>query len=269
MKTLQTILLIAAMCCAATAQGGSNNVKQLNPIIEIGSNCLIGGAQNKLWVKPEKVFPKMNGKEKYNLFTLGNAEPADFATKVDKDSEPCTDFYSAETADGMEEGVATTGNWNVVPRQPQSINLTDAGYVKIVGDILRSKKIAKPLVKITQAYRIDLDGDGTEEVVLAATYQKSGSVSPSAAVGDYSFLLLRKTVKGNKVQNIILDGEFQLKKIDFGAPSYFAISAIADLNGDGKMEIVMTGGYYEGGWSAVYEINGIKKTDVLECSCGV
>jgi hypothetical protein len=49
------------------------------------------------------------------------------------------------------------------------------------------------------------------------------------------------------------------------------MSAIADLNGDGKMELVHHGAYYEGSYTAVYQIVGSKAVEVkiLGAGCGV
>jgi hypothetical protein len=52
-------------------------------------------------------------------------------------------------------------------------------------------------------------------------------------------------------------------------PSDNHISAIADLNGDGVMEIIARGGYYEGSGATVFEVKGNKATMVLDCFCGV
>jgi hypothetical protein len=47
----------------------------------------------------------------------------------------------------------------------------------------------------------------------------------------------------------------------------YHLSAIADLNGDGCMEIVLYSAYYEGSSSDIFEINGMKAHAVLVCGC--
>ncbi|MDQ3799514.1 MAG: hypothetical protein M3384_08695, partial [Acidobacteriota bacterium] len=95
-------------------------------------------------------------------------------------------------------------------------------------------------------------------------------VQPSAQRGSYSFVLLRKIVSG-KVRNIIVTGDFVTKNINFGVPGKFEISSIADLNGDGKLEIIIYGAYYEGNWIEAYEMKGDKPAgiEILNVSCGV
>ena len=156
-----------------------------------------------------------------------------------------------------------------VPRIPKSIDLNNATYKTVVANYLKKKGIAKTTIKLTEAFRVDLEGDGVEEVILAATYYKKG-LDASAAVGDYSVVLVRKTA-GKVVTDHMLTGDFILKKIDFGAPTEHHISAIADLNGDGKMEIVLYGFYYEGDSASAYEIRAGKPVMIkeFEIGCGV
>jgi hypothetical protein len=47
----------------------------------------------------------------------------------------------------------------------------------------------------------------------------------------------------------------------------YHISAIADLNGDGRLEIAMYSAYYEGSSSDIFDLNGTKLTAVLGCGC--
>ncbi len=77
---------------------------------------------------------------------------------------------------------------------------------------------------------------------------------------------MRKIVKG-KAQNILIEGDFFTKRGEYDPPNEREIAAIADLNGDGKMEIVLHSFYYEGSWNQVFEMKGGKLTKVLEVSC--
>jgi hypothetical protein len=116
-----------------------------------------------------------------------------------------------------------------------------------------------------QIVRIDLEGDGTAEVLLTGSFYKKG-VMEAQTPGDYSFALLRKIVDG-KARNILIEGEFFTKRDYYDPPNERRILAVADLNGDGRMEIVLDTFYYEGNWKRVLEIDGTKLTKVLEVSC--
>jgi len=61
--------------------------------------------------------------------------------------------------------------------------------------------------------------------------------------GDYSVVLLRHVAGKGKVVTVPLVADL-LPKGGFG--NYNSIRAIADLEGDGKMELIVSSDYYEG-----------------------
>jgi len=243
---------------------------QVVPIFELKSGGLLGGVENGKYLDAKTTFGKLKGKEKYSLFGI-KGKSGELTTTVQAPDEPCEEFYFAETKLENQPGTAIGANrgWNPVPRTPRAINLNDRTYLKVVSDILRLKGVPRAKAVIEQAVKADLDGDGVDEVLLTAS-SYGGKIAPNASANDYSFVLVRKVV-GGKVKNIMVAEEYIKKNVDFGAPSRFELSTIADLNGDGKMEIVIFGEYYEGSGASVYEIKGDKAVEVkiLETGCGV
>ncbi|MEO6391431.1 MAG: FG-GAP repeat protein [Pyrinomonadaceae bacterium] len=258
-----TILLLTTLLSAQTPSA-------VIPIIE-DNGGVIGGVKAGKWVKAETFAPSMTGNQEYRLVDWVDGGTGELWRGGKPEAAvPCEDYYQAElepkTGTGIALGAAAT--WNPVPRVPVAISLTDATYATIVSSIVRAHGIARPKVGIKQIYSVDLDGDGTNEVILAATYRKSDGLSPNAVAGEYSLLLVRKLV-GGKVRNILVASEFHRRAVKFGAISEFTIDAIGDLNGDGKMEVVMGSSYYEGNGSVVYEIPGAVAKEVLSTGCGV
>lgn len=242
------------------------------PILEMKVGGLIGGVRNGKFLDAKTTAAALRGGEHYELFTMmGHEEGGITGKKPENEMDVCTDFYYVEIDPKAVTGIALGDGykWNPVPRVPKALSLTDKTYVKIASDFLKLKGIAKPVVKLTQLYRVDLEGDGQEEIILSAT-RYSGDNAAAAAKNDYSFTIVRKIVAG-KVRNIFLGGDFITKSIDFGAPNTYEVSAIADLNGDGKMEIVHHGSYYEGSGTTVYQIVGGKEVEIkaLGAACGV
>ena len=242
------------------------------PIVELKGGGLMGGVQNGRWIAPTKVSPKLQSDTEVILVGINGVEEGGvtFAKKAEQE-DVCPDFTRMKMDLEQDHGVAigTDAKWNPVPRLPKPIALDNSTYRSVVTSYLKRKGILRPVVKITQAYRVDLEGDGVEEVLLAATYYKKG-LSSSAAVGDYSFVMVRKAV-GKAVTDHLLKGDFITKKIDFGAPTENQISAIVDLNGDGKMEIVLYGSYYEGEFASAFEMKNGKPVEIkeFEIGCGV
>jgi hypothetical protein len=263
------LYLIWLFICAASFAGAQTKVV---PILEMKVGGLIGGVKNGKFLDAKTTAAALKGGETYALYTLmGKEEGEIVGTKPKNDQDVCTDFYYVEIEPKAETGIALGDGyrWNPVPRIPKALSLTDKTYVKIAADYLKLKGIAKPVVKLTQLYRVDLEGDGQEEIIMSATHY-SGDNAAAAAKNDYSFTIVRKIVAG-KVKNILLGGDFITKGFDFGAPNTYEVSAIADLNGDGKMEIIHYGAYYEGSGTAVYQILNGKEVEikVLGAGCGV
>jgi hypothetical protein len=55
---------------------------------------------------------------------------------------------------------------------------------------------------------------------------------------------------------------------EFNAPSEHRVMGVLDLNGDGILEIVLSGRYYEGDWVDAYRVDGVKTTKLLSMGCG-
>lgn len=262
MKILTTILVTILFAALANGQ-------TVVPIIDVQTRGLLGGVENGKFVDAKTTFAKLSGEGKYSLFGIKGKIGAMTAT-IEAPDVPCEEFYSVKSEFEGQDGIAigTGMSWNPVPRAPRAINLQDKTYLGIVSAVLRSKGLTKSKAVIEQAVKIDLDGDGTEEVVLTAS-NYGGKIQASAKAGSYSFVLVRKIV-GGKARNIMIAEEYIKKNIEFGAPSRFEVSAIADLDGDGKMEIVQYGEYYEGAGAGAYEITD-KAVEIkaLEANCGV
>lgn len=240
------------------------------PLIDAKVGGLIGGVENGKYFDAKTTFGKLKGADKFSLFNIGG-KAGELDATIESPGDPCDDFYyvKSDTEDRKGLGIGAGMTWNPLPRTAKAVNLQDKTYLKVVADILRLKGLPKAKAVIEQAVKIDLDGDGTDEVLLTAS-SYGGKISPQVAAGNYSFVVLRKVVAG-KVKNIFLAEEYVKKFVEFGAPNRFEVSGIADLNGDGKMEIVVFGEYYEGNGSSVYEMKGDKPVEIklLGAACGV
>ena len=125
-----------------------------------------------------------------------------------------------------------------------------------------------PIVNITQVIRADLEGDGVDEVIISASTIPEDLIS--SQVGDYSILFLRKLIEG-EVQTAIL-GESIVDDLDTLLQDLvvFELAAVADLNGDGQMEIVVNGTVWEGAFLQAFEYvnDDLGPVEVLSCGCG-
>ena len=194
--------------------------------------------------------------------TAGKPKPAD--------AEVCSDMLTVSLSSKPKGGaVALSAPWNPLPRKPQIVDPTQQVYVDTVRDFLKTHRMTDPKVKITRILRVDLDGDGEEEVLINATnyFTKDGDVPmDTAAPGSYSIVLLRRVVAG-KVQTESIAGEIYVKD-ESSASNLYEISAVLDLNGDGKLEVIVHSHYYEGAETTIYDCSGGKCEAVLSVACG-
>jgi hypothetical protein len=268
MKTICCLSLLVMLLCSTFVFAQ----KEIVPVVELAHRGLLGGVQNGRWISPVKLGPQLKSETEFMLVGWNGVEEGGVTVaKKGPVEDVCPEVtrFNFELEQDHGDALGTAAKWNPVPRIPKAIDANSAAYKTVVTNFLRKKGITRPVVKIQEAFRVDLEGDGVEEVVLSATYYKKGLAS-DAAVGDYSFVIVRKAV-GKVVTDHLLKGDFILKRVDFGAPTENHISAIADLNGDGNMEIVLLGYYYEGDFSSAFEMKNGKPVKIKEfdIGCGV
>ena len=259
------IALIFAALLLTTLHQSLAAAPRIAPIVS--GIYLLGGSENGKWIDAATTAKQLSSSDRYRVYTTAGQIGSGTAT-VSPSEDICTDtqFVRLKPEPKAKEFVAFGGTTNPLPRKPRLHNTSMAVYRQAVADILRAKGIAKPDVRITKIVRIDLEGDGVDEVVLSAT--RGNTSEPSVKAGDYSLVVLRKVING-KVQTIPLAEEYHLKPIDFAAPNTYTVPAIADFNGDGKMEIMVNWSYYEGSGAELFTVQGNKVTNVLGSGCGV
>ena len=240
---------------------------------ELPFRYVIGGHATGKWLTSEQAGKAIKPGTAFRVFDLKGETGKMKISKAAPDEDVCPDVWLVKTDRELDtHAIAIAAPWNPMPRPVKSADTKQDAYVKAVNDILIARGIKKPLVKITQHLRADLDGDGEEEVIIAATrYSRNdeGMGAPmSASSGNYSFVVLRRVI-GGKVVSQILDGEFYSKSTESSAPNIHEIGGVLDLDGDGKMEIILHSQYYEGGGSTVWQFGAKKAVKVLEIECGV
>jgi hypothetical protein len=267
LKIAGVLLLVFAISAPAPAPAQAAGT--VYPIVDAETGYLLGGTANKLWLDAAQVAPLLKGGEPYRLYTLkgymgtvNGAQPASAGA-------PCEDTQVLTLTPPVPVSgriIGSGGPWKALPRLARSQSVNQQVYKDAVAAVLKAHGIAKPVVRITQLLRVDLDGDGVTEVLVTAS-SHVGGVQPRAQAGDYAVVLLRKVING-KVQTTLLESDFYPAAVEFAAPLEFTVSAIADLNGDGNMEIAVHYEYYEGAGTTVYEVKGSTVKEVLATGCG-
>lgn len=158
--------------------------------------------------------------------------------------------------------LALGGNWPFFPRIPQELTAKIEVYQQVISDLLLEQGIENPIVQLTQLLRIDLEGDGADEVIISATFLEGNTPQ----TGNYSLVVARKAISTG-VQNILLKGEFYPFAQPDHIPHRFIVSNFADLNGDGKLELIVDGIQSNTGQTWVFESEPTAITEVLHLPC--
>lgn len=251
----------------------------LHPIVDTQSGLLIGATNAGEWANVDTIGDVVGGRG-YRLLGQQAASQGVIAGSAPQlPVLPC-DYARVVTFEGVGSGtaegsivdpalpIALDGDWNVLPRAVVEVANDNAALQEPIAETLRVLGLVDPQVNITRALRADLDNNGTEETIVAATYRASGEAfpAPSAAVGDYSLLVV---IPFGTNRAMVIEADVITQTIEFGAPLQFTLTGIWDLNGDGRMEIVAHSMYYEGEGISIHTLDGITTKTALVTGCGV
>ena len=249
----------------------------VRPIVEVQSGYLFGATTNSKWIKSDEAAKAISDERTYKIYGLTQSfGEAKGAKPKPSEEEVCSDVLTVSLSPSPDKGViALAAPWNALPRKVQILDATQQVYVDAARDFLKTKGIDEPKVKIDNIIRVDLDGDGEEEVLISATnyFEKDEGAPMRSPAGSYSMVILRRVVAG-KVETQLVEGEFYPKAYvsddaSFNAPNAYKVIAVLDLDGDGKMEIVVRSDYYEGGATTIYRYDPKKIEELLSVACGV
>jgi hypothetical protein len=161
---------------------------------------------------------------------------------------PIVDFEPPLPGGPQEPGaVAVIAAWDLRPHGVTLLAAVPDEHIDAVAQFLTSRGIDDADPNIGQVVVTDIEGDGVAEVLIVVNRLPDDLF---ARPDDYSAVLLRKMIEGDW-QTAVLE----FSEAEDGSPYILrhVVSAMADLNNDVRMEIVIDAFYYEGAGTIAYE----------------
>lgn len=276
MRTLQTTALLLVSLVLAIAVTAASAAPTVTPILfAFGqgnpSALVVGAWSGPKWLDWEKAPKHLKSGDRYRLFARDGSSRIHAIGKPELSPASGSAYNvrigGALAKSGPQVGLPQSAGWKVAPR-PTAMLKPDSGFTRSIAELLRRKGLADPQVEIAQARRCDLDGDGSAETIFEAHspgMDKQMQEGGPAVAGQFSIVALRQS---NRTMNLV-GGEIRTKGgDDTGPPQLFELTHLLDLNGDGRMEIVASTRYYEGGGANIYTWDGKRVQQVLTVSDG-
>ena len=199
------------------------------------------------------------------------------AAVLGENTEACFDGRVGPTIDvavdapdppgfGYNAVAVLTQPWPLKPRPVAVTGTAPAAYQALGEAAFEGEPVDASQGEIEQLVVADLDGDGDDEALASFEF-----VQPSAgpgAPGDLAALLV-VDVETRAADTVLLTAVDQdADEETFPLIERYRVLDVADLNGDGRMEVLVHAWYYEGASVIVYTYDGTEFTQVLATGCG-
>jgi hypothetical protein len=238
------------------------------PPLVVSSSGLLGYYDGTNWVPGEAVVD-IEGGEEYQVVDLGGIAGSATGSSLqicEPSQTPIIELDPPLPVGHTEPGaIAITGaSWNVVPRTVTTDGAAPPDLIAEATAFLDSRGLSDPEPVAAQYLTFDLEGDGGEEELLVIRRIPENLFGNADS---YSLVLMRKLID---VEHATLVIEFSQGAGDNPYVVFHAATAVADLNGDDKMEIVIDGYYYEGSGTAAWEYvdDDLGTVAALSAGCG-
>jgi hypothetical protein len=232
-----------------------------------GSFLLVGGfKKDRGWLSSADASAYVNREISYDFFSPSASVQA--GGSAFEFSPTCRNTFIRSSAVMPDRMVGVASGWISEKRVTRELSSDDPAYIQAINDWFQSQGDAPTRIHITHILQVDLEGDGTNEVLISAAYFKDGS-GHMTETGDYSVVLMRR-VFGDQVLTIPLVKDYYVSSVpavELSYPYTYTLVDAVDLNHDGTLEVVVEVSRWEGGGAIVYRVDGQNVREVMRAVC--
>jgi len=227
---------------------------------------LLGGVGRGVWFTPDVSALRFADEATYSLHTLTQENKYFFWGKAPELSPTCDSFFVGTDANIDEFGmVAVLDGWDIVKRDVTELPAKNQFYQQVLIDWLTAEGVSSPEIGSLQIFRVDLEGDGADEIFISATRLDASQHTTTA--GDYSVVLMRKVVGDDAVTIPLVADIYSSRELEITFPRTYSLSNFIDLNQDGILEVVVGIEKWEGFGAIIYQVNGQDVAQTLRAEC--
>lgn len=186
--------------------------------------------------------------------------PSDFPGIEFSDADALSRFRQEGDEERLIQGVAISAGWELRPR-PVMDGEAHPDLEATAVDLLEERGFDVARVHILQTIDADLDGDGAIETLVVAEDTELANSNSDV----YSILF---AVSPSWEQPALIAGSV-IPADETGYPESYRISAVSDLSGDGRMEVIVDAQGWETGGVTAHELVASGFEERLGAGCGV
>lgn len=227
---------------------------------------LLGGVNQETWLAPDMSVARFSGEVTYSLHSL-TQESKYFVWGKTPEFSPTCKVYSVGTDAMLDEPgfVGVVDVWQVTKRPVTELADDDGFYQQAVMDWLKTEGVSAPQVDVVRVYRVDIEGDGVDEVFISATHLDDSQRTTKA--GDYSIVLIRQVIGNEAVTKPLVGDVYRSQEPEMTYPRTYSLTNFIDLNQDGRLEAVVEIQKWEGFGARVFQIDGKDVIQTLSAEC--
>jgi hypothetical protein len=227
---------------------------------------LLGGVGTDVWLAPDVSVARFSGEVTYSLHNMTQEAKYFLWGETPEFSQTCKGYTIGTEAILDEAGfVAVVDGWAVTKRAVGELSADGEFYQQAVLDWLANEGVNDPQIGTLQIFRVDLEGDGSDEIFISATRLDESQHTTKA--GDYSIVLMRKVAGNDAVTKLIVGDVYDSQELELTYPRTYSLANFIDLNQDGALEVVVDIRQWEGFGAIVYQIDGQDVIQSLRAEC--